>query len=290
MTTLYPWHADLLQRLTRLRDDDKLPNTLALTAPPGWGHRQLLKDIASMILQTPLPENETEFAHPDFRWVEADGAEIKIADIRRVTEFAVQTAQIAPRKVAAIFDAHLLNRAAANALLKTLEEPPPNTHLILATPFWSRLLPTVRSRAQRYSQQPDHASAQNWLKQQGAEVSEVDYAALGYAPLNALQLSDGHNLDQWLQSLPRADLSVAFEQAQASGIVAWLDRWYRRLLLHLSSTPVVGIAADDQAVLKFVDLLSSTRRQIDGSNSANQRLLMEGLIVRWVQLSKRSPG
>ncbi len=288
MNTFYPWHSDLSQRLTRQRDENKLPNTLALTTPPGWGHRQLLRDIAGMLLQTPLPDNENEFAHPDFRWVEPDGAEIKIAEIRRVTEFAVQTSQIAPRKVVAIFDAHLLNRAAANALLKTLEEPPPNTHLVLATPFWSRLMPTVRSRAQRYSQRPDHTAARSWLEQQGVSISDVDYATAGYAPLNALETAGGASLEKWLESLPRIDLAAALEQAQSAGVMIWLDQWYRRLLAHLSDAPLAGRQAEAAAVLSFTDALLSARRQIDTSNSANQRLLLEALIVRWVALSRRS--
>lgn len=288
MNSFYPWHGELLQRLTRLRDDSKLPNTLALTTPPGWGHRQLLRDVAGMLLQTPLPANETEFAHPDFRWIEPDGAEIKIAEIRRVTEFAVQTTQIAPRKVVAIYDAHLLNRAAANALLKTLEEPPPNTHLILATPFWSRLMPTVRSRAQRYSQQPDHAAARSWLEQQDVSVADVAYATAGYAPLNALEMAGTASLEKWLENLPRTDLAAALEQAQSAGVMQWLDQWYRRLLAHLSDAPIVGIQAEAAAVLGFADSLLSARRQIDTSNSANQRLLLEALIVRWVTLSRRT--
>ncbi|XOV81610.1 MAG: hypothetical protein ACFHXK_12075 [bacterium] len=290
MSGPYPWHDELLERLTQLRDNNKLPNTLALTAPPGWGHRQLLRDVAGMLLETPLPEKELEFAHPDFRWIEPDGAEIKIAEIRRVTEFAVQTAQIAPRKVAAIYDAHLLNRAAANALLKTLEEPPPDTHLVLVTPFWSRLMPTVRSRAQRYSQRPDHRAARSWLEQQGLTVADLDYATAGYAPLSALTAAAGSSLDQWLESLPAIDLSAALEQSLSAGAIVWIDRWYRRLLAHLNDAPLSGLHADASAVLTFSDALLSVRRQIDTTNSANQRLLLEALIVRWVALLRRTGG
>ena len=58
---------------------------------------------------------------------------IKIDQVRALNAFAVQTPQIAKRKVAAVFDAHLLNVNAANTLLKTLEEPPQNTHILLCT-------------------------------------------------------------------------------------------------------------------------------------------------------------
>jgi hypothetical protein len=68
----------------------------------------------------------------------------------------------------------------------------------------------------------------------------------------------------------------------------WLDQWYRRLLAHLSNAPLAGIQAEAGAVLSFTDSLLSARRQIDTSNSANQRLLLEALIVRWVALARRS--
>ena len=108
-----------------------------------------------------------DIAHPDFRWVVPDGAVIKIDQVRALNAFAVQTRQMANRKVAAVFDAHLLNVNAANTLLKTLEEPPPNTHIVLCTPYWSRLLPTIRSRCQYLQVSANTQQAQEWLRAQG---------------------------------------------------------------------------------------------------------------------------
>ena len=140
----------------------------------------------------------------------------------------------------------------------------------------------------RYSQRPDHAAARNWLEQQDAGVADVDYATAGYAPLNALEAAGAASLEKWLENLPRTDLAAALEQAQGAGVLQWLDRWYRRLLAHLSDAPIAGMQAEAAAVHGFTDALLSARRQIDSSNSANQRLLLEALIVRWVALSRRS--
>ena len=90
-------------------------------------------------------------SHPDLYLLEAGGgsAVIKIEDIRLLKErLSVKPFQ-AQKKIVVIKDAERLNVAAANALLKTLEEPPAGVVLILITPSISQLLPTVVSRCKR---------------------------------------------------------------------------------------------------------------------------------------------
>ena len=146
MSSALPWHQATIERLLALAHADQLPNAVVLTCPAGWGHDSLLSQAALQLLGVDGDRPVDEFAHPDFRWIAPEGAMIKVDQVRRLNEFAVQTVQAGPRKIAAVLDAHLLNANAANALLKTLEEPPADTHLLLGTPFWGKLLPTIRSR------------------------------------------------------------------------------------------------------------------------------------------------
>jgi len=285
----YPWHEATVKRLHDLREDNQLPNAIALTCAPGWGHEALLKHVALMLLEETVQRKVEEFAHPDFRWIEPDGAEIKIDQVRRLNEFAVQTCQSAPRKVAAILNAHLLNRAAANALLKTLEEPPPNTHLVLATPYWGKLLPTVRSRCQRFAVVQDNALAKSWLEDQKVVLTDAQFGEFGYAPLTAIDqvAEEAMDLTTWLGTLSPGSMSSAVDQVVAGDIVMWLGRWYRRLLLHMASQPIPNCAIEAPSLFEFADEIVSIRRQIESSNSANARLLLEHLIVRWLQLQRR---
>ena len=216
---LYPWHLSTIEHVTDLAGQGILPNAIALTSAPGWGHNQLLEILSRVLLDLPSPlnvsedqhgksvdENGTEFqpieelAHPDFCWIEPDGASIKIEQIRRINEFAVRTRQIASRKVAAISDAHLLNANSSNALLKTLEEPPGNTHILLATPYWGKLSATIRSRCQRIQIPLDQSMAMQWLTAQNIDIDEKNYAVAGNAPLHALELSEHAITDvtRWL--------------------------------------------------------------------------------------------
>jgi DNA polymerase-3 subunit delta' len=289
---IYPWHQGVAERLDRLRQADQLPSAIALTCAPGWGHEALLKHVAMALLEEKISRKVEEFAHPDFRWIVPDGAEIKVDQIRRLNEFAVQTCQAAPRKVAAILDAHLLNSNAANALLKTLEEPPPNTHLLLATPFWGKLIPTVRSRCQRFQVAPDAALARSWLQAQSLQLSEADFAEFGYAPLAVPLPSEQASVDMtaWLTGLQMSSLSNAVDAVLKTDLVAWLGRWYRRLLLHLGPAPIPDCSIGAREMSDFASELLSIRRQIESTNSANSRLLLERLIVRWLQLQRRRPA
>ncbi len=90
-------------------------------------------------------------SHPDLYWLGTGGGSsvIKIEDIRLLKERVNVKPFQAPKKVFIIQDAERLNSAAANALLKTLEEPPAGVVLILITQSVSQLLPTVVSRCQR---------------------------------------------------------------------------------------------------------------------------------------------
>jgi DNA polymerase III delta subunit-like protein len=282
----YPWHEALLVRLQSLAARDQLPNAIALTCPPGWGHRTLLAEVALALLNVEGPRVVDEFAHPDFRWIAPDGAVIKIDQVRKLNEFAVQTPQMAPRKIAAVLDAHLLNANAANALLKTLEEPPPNTHLLLATPFWGKLLPTIRSRCQRFQVDADVELARAWLQTQGLEVAEEAFAEFGYAPLTTQAgfADETTDLASWLAALPKQALDKSVEVALENSTVLWLDRWYRRIVAHLQGKTIPQCHACATDLVGFADQLLQIRRQIEFSNAANARLLLEHLIVRWIQL------
>ncbi len=289
MNAVLPWHSATVERVLQLAAADKLPNALALTCAPGWGHEQLLSSVALQLLGLDYNRPVTEIAHADFRWIEPEGAVLKIDQVRRINDFAAQTSQVGGRKIAAIVDAHLFNTNAANALLKTLEEPPPNTHLLLATPYWGKLLPTIRSRCQRIQAAPDHAAARAWLTAQGVDLSDAEFAEYGYAPLTA---RDAHQVEQvdmtaWLCGLPASSLEDATAQVLDMDVVNWLARWYRRILLHLQGVQIPQCVSAAKSLLIFADQLLDIRRQIESSNAANSRLLVEQLIVRWVQMQRK---
>ena len=283
MFQLYPWHSGLVERLVDLAERQSLPAAIALTCAEGWGGEDLLARCASELLQIKSDLPVDQVAHPDFCWLRPEGAVIKIESIRRLNQFAVQTPQISVRKVAGIVDAHLMNKNAANALLKILEEPPPNTHIILVTPYWGRLLPTIRSRCQRYELEQDRESSVNWLTEQGVVPQAEDLLETNGAPL-ALLNAQGFDLRQWLDDLERSrEPSACAAVLLKADVVEVLARWSRLLVSRQWQSA-------DRQTLAFIDEVNQVRIALQSSNSANPQLLVERLLAQWqaISASKRS--
>jgi DNA polymerase-3 subunit delta' len=131
--------------------------------------------------------------------------EIKVEQVREAIDWSQRSAGSARGRALVLHPAQALNMAAANALLKTLEEPPGALRIVMAGGDPERLLPTIRSRVQRLSlQPPDRASALAWLVQQGIEGGERALTVAGGSPLAAQALLDAGVSETDLDSLPRA--------------------------------------------------------------------------------------
>lgn len=89
------------------------------------------------------------FTHPDLLVVSPEKGEIRVDEIRRVEDVLSLKPYEGRRKVVIIDDAHTMNQSAANAFLKTLEEPPEESLLVLVTPHPDMLPETIRSRCSR---------------------------------------------------------------------------------------------------------------------------------------------
>ena len=287
-----PWLESAMGRIQESLDAGALPHALLLTAEQGWGERALGQWLTLRLLDEDPSRVPTELAHPDLRWIAPDGAEIKVDAVRELAGFAYATAQQGGAKVIVFEDAHLLNRAAANALLKTLEEPPLGTFILLCSCFPGRLLPTVRSRCQRFHVRADASAARAWLaRETGADDAELEarlYAA-GGAPLAVLEeLEEGRPpigtlLDQAPQApepLARLDDLLALPPAALTG------GWYLYLVGALAGVghfPALA-QASRRALLGFADELLWVRAQLLTTNSANARLLVGRLTSRWHEL------
>jgi DNA polymerase-3 subunit delta' len=131
--------------------------------------------------------------------------EIKVEQVREAIEWSQRSAGSKRGRALVLYPAQALNMAAANALLKTLEEPPGDLRIVLAGGDPERLLPTIRSRVQRLAlKSPDSATALAWLQAQGATAGAPTLAVAGGSPLAAQALLDAGFAERDLLSLPRA--------------------------------------------------------------------------------------
>ncbi|RJP32243.1 MAG: DNA polymerase III subunit delta' [Actinobacteria bacterium] len=131
----------------------EVPHALMFTGPRGVGkHSTALLFAAALLCPAGLPDacpscrKVARGVHPDLHLVEAEGNQILIAQIRELEWDVNIKPKESPRKVIIIDEAERINQDAANAFLKTLEEPPPETYMILVVESREALLPTVVSR------------------------------------------------------------------------------------------------------------------------------------------------
>ncbi len=146
--------------------------------------------------------------------------QVRIDEVRSLIDWSQKTSSRGRGKVAVIHPADSLNLQSANALLKTLEEPPPGTRLLLTSADPASLLPTVRSRCQTLRlPEPTREVASAWLQTQGlgdAAQAQVLMAASGGRPLDALAMQQaGVDAQAW------AGLPAAVARGQAGALAGW---------------------------------------------------------------------
>ncbi len=228
--------------------------------------------------------------------------EIKIEQIRDIAAFMTLTTHRAGFRVLLVHPAEAMNPAAANALLKTLEEPPPHTVILLVTDRIGRLLATIKSRCQRLMvPSPDEATALQWLRAQGIAEAPTALGQAGGAPLDAIVFADAgyqaeRNAFVRVLSDSNADYLAAaqsFEKCDPVNVLTWLQTWVSDLVLS-RFTGEVRHYRDQKAALsriatrvnlpglfRYESQLRQARRSIH--HPLNARLLMEQLLISYSQ-------
>ncbi len=203
-----------------------------------------------------------------------------VDDVREVIENAQYMPSRGKYKVYLIDEVHMLSKAAFNALLKTLEEPPPGTVFLLASNGLDRLLPTILSRCRKFAlPMPDHPAALAWLKEQGVPDADSWLREEGGAPLAARDQAETGNreeLDALLHFLARPSADGALRNAEKlsktplASLVAWQQRW----LYDLLSVKLSGVVRYYPRYQKELASLASsvhTANLLRAVKSANER-------------------
>ena len=269
--SIYPWQQAAWQQLQQLRE--RMPHAILFHGAAGTGKADFIETFAQALLcENGRPDGHacgscvscgwfSQHNHPDYRRVRpealedeapegeegADGEakkakasktpskEIKIEQIRNLADFMNISTHRQGLRVVVVYPAEALNTPASNALLKTLEEPPPGTVFLLSSNSLDRLLPTILSRCRKFAlPMPDHAQAAAWLKEQGLADADSWLREQGGAPLAALAQSeagDREEMEALLQLLAHPSIDGALKTADKlsktplSSVVSWQQRW-----------------------------------------------------------------
>ena len=207
----YKWLNDIYKGINY----KMLPHGIIISGPSGIGKKILAKQISKDLLENKNnnSENNNLFNHPDFFILDKDKIllhhityrEDKWDDEkgqRNVNDFLSVTPSIAINKIALILNAQTMNKAAQNALLKSLEEPAPNTYIIITTDRPKSLYETIYSRCQVINiPNISQSTTDEWLIKNGiSDINSNDFPSFStpLSILNDIQNNEHHNFKNFI--------------------------------------------------------------------------------------------
>jgi len=294
-----------------------------LHGPAGTGKARFARLLAHALLcERRLPDGQPcgtcapcmlcrAGTHPDQTEIrlEGDSKVIKVDQIRALKEFMGLTGR--RFKVALIDPADRMNLAAANSLLKTLEEPPAGSALMLIASRPSALPATVRSRCQGIAF-PGWTSgpALSWLAQQapgvdaqlllrlcgGAPLLAADWAARGVLAQQKLLLRDFVGI-----AAGKADPVETAARWLKLGVrepLQWMMSWVADMIRSKATgrpqpsvDPVLDASLgalvprlDQKRLYRFLDEISEAFRAVDTPTNVNEQMLLESTLISWYQI------
>jgi DNA polymerase-3 subunit delta' len=294
----YPWQQEQWQLLLARVKNHTLPHGLLLAGPEGLGKLAFAKQFAQYLFCEKASHVACQHCHdcqlflagthPDFTLLQAtaESKNIKIDDVRALVEKNNFSAQRGKYKIVIIEPAEQLNLAAANALLKTLEEPLGQSLFLLVSHQLSALPATLRSRCQSlYFKSPSKMLAVEWLKKLIPDTALIDEAlklAEG-APLRALAYASNAGIEQRSQLI--ADVLALLNGKTSSVVVAekwakfdieqiviWLEQWVSDLIRERS--------AHTKPLFAYLDYLYEIRGQLLKQINRSQPLLLDALFAK----------
>lgn len=325
-------HKKTWDRLQARRE--RLPHALLLVGQKGMGKFELARLFAAGLLcEQPTPDGTAcggclacnwfaQGNHPDFRLLQpealsAEGEveegkkkpsqQITIDQVRALDDFLTVGTHRGGLRIVIVNPTEAMNRSTANALLKTLEEPPPNSLFLLVSSEPMRLLPTIRSRCQLIAvPTPQPAHAEKILAAAGLNDAARWLALAGGSPGLALEMGNAGQ-GAWLGTLltrlgagPRLDpLAAAAEldkvlrdgkgKVLLKQFVEAVQKWLVDLTLAGERLPpryflaeqgtIAGLAAMIPPARLIAAYRASGVRRQEAEQPLNARLFLEGLFL-----------
>lgn len=248
--------------------------------------------------------------HPDIHLLDAEGAVIKIDQVRALQQELALRPLEGRYKLCLIDGAEKFNPAAANALLKTLEEPQPNTVIILLSSHPESLLTTIRSRCQRLPFQRLPQKRLTSILANRLDLAESEAAILAALSDGSFKKALGQNRELYLERrrellrslmalsagsvIPQFKLAeqLAAEKEQLDEILEIFQAFYRDLLLLKHGRPETDLVNQDlremlhrqlplettESLLKKLQTLEAGRYHLQ--RNVNRQLALEVMLMR----------
>lgn len=319
----YPWQQSQWQQLMERKDsfNFSLPHALLLLGIKGVGKADFAEKFIRVQLCQSSGEDDCDChscrliagkTHPDVLWIQPEkkGAAIKIDQIREISDFINQTSLQGEYRFVLIPNAGSMNINAANALLKTLEEPASGSMLILTCEQASHLPATIVSRCQHiHFPRPKTELAMEWLRPKlSSDTPELLLRLANGGPLLALQFMEDDLLlsrtnvlrDLFALSQKKIDPLKAAANTGDIEIVYLLDIMLTvatdllRLQLNGNDNDIINQdflaqlnllqqQTSPKQIISYLNFLLVLRGQQQKGFNLNKQLTIENMFIRWLE-------
>ncbi|MBC7405302.1 MAG: DNA polymerase III subunit delta' [Cytophaga sp.] len=342
LNPLFPWQENAWRQVHALRK--RMPHAILLHGSEGIGKTIFAEHLAkSLLCESPAQDGHAcgncvscgwfdQYSHPDYRRVrpelldeddatigaaeesdidkktakasKAPSKEIVINQIRALSDFMNISTHRQGMRVIVLYPAEALNVPAANALLKSLEEPNANSIFILVSNSLDKLLPTILSRCHKFALgMPSKVQALSWLAAQQVKDAEKWLAQQGGAPLSAIKMAQAENrndLDDFLFQLSKPSVESSLKIAEkmqkmdVAITVSWLQRWLYDIFSYKQSGRIryypnykkelasLAAQAEMSALLQIIK--NTNERQAIASHPLAAKLFIEDMLLDYSAL------
>ena len=311
----YQWQEKVWGEFVDSVVEARVPHALLMSGVEGIGADHLAVAMGQFLLcQSPMGKIAcgrckscllmASGNHPDLVIVtpEEKGKQIKVDDIRQLSEFVTKTSQQGAKKIIVLQPAEALNMNAANALLKNLEEPAGDTVFILVSSSLSRVLPTIRSRCAKTALPvPEAGLALSWLNSVHVAEASTLLDVAGGAPLKAKEwfdsdyLTEQNKLLKTLEALSFAqstpiESAKAWAKSEPGSILNSMMFWVEKMIRYkLGGVTLAGLEVfepviegrDVKILFRLRDSLSKKSAVLKSSPNLNPTLILEELMMDW---------
>ncbi|MEI6333125.1 MAG: DNA polymerase III subunit delta' [Methylococcaceae bacterium] len=325
--SVLPWQQSNWAHLCDYRAQNRVPQALLITGNKGLGKQQLARQFAFSLLCIKPQDNGLRCGHcerclllnaqthPDFIEIspEEPGKTITIGQIRSLVTRLTLKPQFESWRVVIVSPADLMNKSAANAFLKCLEEPTERTVILLVTDKPTYLPATIMSRCQKLAvARPDKATVVTWLKQQNTEISQDNamtlYSLAQGSPLLALDYARDGTLalrndcfKAWVDIAKQRRHPVIIAEdwykLPESPLLFWITSWIMDMIkcrypiksdgLYnpdlIESLQALSSQLELKELYKLYDLMLVNRQRLN--TQINKQTLFEEILIKWFELN-----